>query len=353
MQPVCPSLPSSFLGFFFAVLATFFCLNPNLPAQSCQTSGDLDDATRSALTTAGQRYFAMAARGDSSSMRQNAVPSLASDFSGIEAAVKDHQKDLADAKPNLKGVFELTVEGTVPLSHGEFYCGVFGKNGQTANSAVFYLDGLQPGKYGVVLFDAASLTAQENVSFILEQAGTDWKIGGLYITPATVAGHNSEWYLAQAREYQKSGQIHNAWFYFLEARELASPLNFMATAATDNLYDQAHSVNVTDVPVGGKPADLSAGGTTYKLTSLFPEAVGNDLDLVAKYEVPDAANTNQAYQSNMAVINALVAKFPEIRSAFASVVARAVDANGHDYGTLMPMKDIKSGTTTTAADHAK
>jgi hypothetical protein len=41
------------------------------------------------------------------------------------------------------------------------------------------------------------------------------------------------------------------------------------------------------------------------------------------------------------VIKALIAKFPEFREAFAGVVARAVDPSGHDFGTLLTMKDIK------------
>jgi hypothetical protein len=43
----------------------------------------------------------------------------------------------------------------------------------------------------------------------------------------------------------------------------------------------------------------------------------------------------------MAVIKALVTKYPELRDAFAGVISRAVDPQGHDYGTLLPMKDIK------------
>ncbi len=43
----------------------------------------------------------------------------------------------------------------------------------------------------------------------------------------------------------------------------------------------------------------------------------------------------------MAVIKALIAKYPELKEAFAGVVARAVDPSGHDYGTLLAMKDIK------------
>jgi 16S rRNA G527 N7-methylase RsmG len=65
------------------------------------------------------------------------------------------------------------------------------------------------------------------------------------------------------------------------------------------------------------------------------------LDLVVKYQTADVSNTGQAFQDNMAVMKALVQKFPELREAFDGVVARAVESSGRDYGTMMPMKEIK------------
>jgi len=311
----------------------------SVQAQSCQMMNDLDDAARSATNAAGQRYFDMVVKGDVASLRQNAMPSLASDFAGIETTVKDHQQDLAGSQGTVKSVFLL--DGTTPVPHAEFYCGVFGKTGQTANSAVFYLDNLPAGKYAVVLLDANSAKGRTMASLILQQAGTDWKLGGLYIKAADVAGHNSEWFLARAREYKAKGQTHNAYFYYSEARSLISPLNFMSTLATDKLYDESQNAQPPDVPTNGKTVDLVAGTATYKLTAIFPEIVGSDLDLIVKYQTADASNTNAAYASNFAVIHALVAKYPEVRDAFAAVVARAVDPNGRDYGTLLAMKDIK------------
>jgi hypothetical protein len=307
-------------------------------AQSCQTAGDLDDATRTAITAAGQRYFGMAIRGDVASLRQNAIPGLASDFSGIETTIKDHQQDLAAAQATVKGVFLL--DGSEPAPHAEFYCGVFGKTGQTSGSAVFYLDNLPAGKYGVVLLDASSPKGRTMFSLILQHAGTDWKIGGLYIKTAQVAGHDSDWFLSRARGYKTKGQLHNAWFFYAQSRNLISPLPFMSTLATDKLYDEAQGSQPADLPVG-KTVDLTAGTATYKLISIFPEIVGNDLDLIVKYQAADISNTNQAYQGNVAVIKALAAKYPEMRDAFAAIVARAVDPSGRDYGTLLAMKDIK------------
>ena len=176
---------------------------------------------------------------------------------------------------------------------------------------------------------------------ILQQSGTDWKLGGLYLTAAQVAGHDSDWFVARARDYKTKGQMHNAWFFFVQARSMISPLPFMTTLATDKLMEESQSVRPADIPADVKTADLTVGAATYKLTALFPSKVGNDLDLIVKYSATDVSNTKLAYDGNVAVIKALVAKYPELREAFAAVVARAVEPSGRDYGTLLAMKDVK------------
>lgn len=310
-------------------------------AENCLTSGDMDAATRAGLVAAGQHDFDLVAKGDASSLRQSAIASVAGDFSGIAASIKDNQSALAGSKATTRPPFLLDTEGTQPIPHAEFFCGVFGKSGQTADSAVFYLDNLPPGRYGVVILDAPASGGTRTVSLILLEQGADWKLAGLYIRAAQSAGHDSNWFVARAREFKSKGQVHNAWLYYLDARSLISPLPFMSTAATDQLYDESQKAQPADTPAEGKTTDLAAGAATYKITALFPDAVGSDLDLVVKYQVSDIANTNQTYQKNEAVMKALVAKYPELRDAFAAVVARAVDPSGHDYGTLLEMKDIK------------
>jgi hypothetical protein len=310
-------------------------------AQTCQTASDLDDATRTAIQTAGQRIFDMAAKSDTASIKQAAAPNLAADFAGIESAVTGNHDALAGAKATLRSLFELEVEGTGPLAHGEFYCGVFGRTGQTANSAAFYLDNLQPGKYAIVVFDTATAKDRDAFSVILQKAGSDWKLAGLYIKPAAVAGHDSDWFAARAREYKAKGQAHNAWLYFLQARSLRSPLAFMSTQATEKLDEEFRSLQPADFPSEGKTADLPTGTTTHKLTAVFPAVVGDSLDLVIKYQATDVLNTNVAYQNNLAVAKAVIAKYPELKDAFVSVEVRATEPSGRDYGSLLAMKDLK------------
>jgi hypothetical protein len=310
-------------------------------AETCQTSDDLDPATRTAITTAGQRYFEMTAKDDAASLRKNAIADLAANFSGIEDTVKTHQAELAGAQARVRAIFELEAEGTASIPRAEFFCGVFNGKGQTSNSAVFVLTDLPPGKYAVAILDASSPKARAAVSFVLQLVASEWKVGGLYIKSAQLGGHDSDWFTTQARAYKTKGQMHNAWLYYLEARSLASPVPFMSTGVTDKLYDESQSALPGDFPAGGKTTDLPVGGTTYKLADIFPQAVGDDLDLVVKYEASDISNTNVTYQANVAVMKALLAKYPELKDGFAAVVARAVDRSGRDYGTMLPMKDIK------------
>jgi hypothetical protein len=313
----------------------------SLLAESCRTASDLDDATRNSLTSTSLRYFDLIAKGDSASLRAAAIPSVAGNFSGIEAVVKDNQPALAGSRATARSPFLLEVEGTAPIARAEFLCGVFGSKGQTGGSAVFYLNNLSPGKYAVVTLDASSSKGAYTLSLILEQQSSDWKLGGLYIKASRVGGHDSDWFIARAKDFQAKGRTHNAWLFYVEARSLVSPLPFMSTAATDKLYDDSQKLQPADFPADGKPVDLATGAVSYRLTALFPDAVGNDLDLIVKYQVADISNTTQAYQSNVAVMKALMTKYPELRDAFAGVVARAVDPSGRDYGTLLAMTEIK------------
>lgn len=322
-----------------AILLAF--LPGSADAQTCQTANDMDPALRTAITNAGQRYFGMAVKGDTVSLRQSAIPSLASDFVGVQNTIQEHQPDLAGAQPSVKSFFLLNAEDATLNQRAEFWCGVFNKNGQTANSAAFYLDNLPPGKYATVLIDANSAKGRTMFSEVLQQAGNDWKLGGLYIKSAQIAGHDSDWFVKQARQFKAKGQMHNAWFYYREARDLSSPLPFMTTLVTDNLYDESEAAKPTDLPAEGKAADLISGTTSYKLRAMFPQVVGTDLDLIVTYESANVSNPNIAYQDNINVMKALLTKFPEVRDAFAAVLARAVDTSGRDYGTLLAMKDIK------------
>jgi hypothetical protein len=248
---------------------------------------------------------------------------------------------LTGAKATVRPPFLLSVEGSEPLARAEFLCGVFGKSGQTKDSAEFVLPNLPPGKYGLTILDVNGAQDARTLTLVLQQAGADWKLAGFFPKSSQAAGHDTSWFTQRAGDFKGKAQNRNAWLYYREAIALSAPVDFMSTLATDQLYDEIQAAQPSDMPMNGNTVDISAGGKIYHLTEIFPLATGDDLDVEVKYQAADVSNTAHTFQENTAVIKALVAKFPEFRQAFAGVVARAVDPSGRDYGTLMAMKDIK------------
>ena len=307
-------------------------------AEECKMGSDLDAATKSALDSTAKKYYQMAAAGDAASLQAASIPAVASDFSGIQAAINEHKGDFGNSA-TVRGAYELDAPGTAPIARAEFYCGIFNSPERVA----FIIPNLPPGRYALVVLEAQGGKQPMTVSMVLQQyASGTWRLGGFYARASALAGHDGNWYLNQARAYKAKGQNHDAWLYYLAAWDLHAPVPFMSTAVLDKIGEEAQAVKPPDLPTQEQPMKLtSAGGKTYTITSLFAVPVTDGLGLVVKYQVPDISNAAQTYQDNMAVMKDLVAKYPELREGFSSIVARAVAPSGQDYGTLLAMKDLK------------
>jgi hypothetical protein len=327
---------SGWLGSCF--LAVVCLLNGPAAAQTCFTGADVDAPLRSSIERAAQQYLSMAQRGDYTGLRSSAIPSLASNFAAIESAVGEHLKDL-QGQSTISGFFVLDASlssGTLPRA--EFDCGIFNSPGRV----IFVIPNLPAGRYAVVTESVSSGNTPANLTFVLQQAGSNWQVAGLTISPQSIGGHDSNWYWTQARSYRQGGANMAAYLYYLEAWNLAAPVTFQYTAARDKIADEMQAAQPANLPSPQSPLMLTAPGKTYRITNIFAEAAGNDLDIIVKYQaLSDLSNTAAAFADNTAVIKALLAQYPELRNAFAAVVARAVAPNGKDYGTILAMKDVK------------
>lgn len=318
-------------------------------SETCSTSSDMDAGTRQALEQTAQRYFADLAQGDSAALRQNAIASVAANFGGIEAAVKEHAGAFPVTQSSVRSSFLLEALGQGTMARAEFLCGIFGPEGLTPYSVVFVLNNLPPGRYAVVILEGKTKEGSDAISFVLQQEPPmtgAWKLAGLYVATSALGGHDGKWFWEQARAYQAKGQAYNAWFYYGLARELLRPLPFMTTAELVKFDDEQQKVAPpAGLPLKG-PVDLAAeGARSFRITQMFPVPDPSDptagLDLVADYQAADVSDAQKAYLDNLAVIHALAAKYPELLQGFAGIGARAVDPAGKSYGTLLQGKDLK------------
>ena len=307
-------------------------------AETCTAASEMDSASKSSIDAAAHQMFQQMQQGDVFSLKQNSIPALSSNFGSIEQAVVSNKPRYATSNLMIKNEYLLDAPGTAPIARAEFLCGVWGQPDFTT----FVIPNLPPGRYAIVVSDLSGQTPS-SLSLILQQQGAAWKLAGYYPQPPPVAGHDGNWFLQQARSYKSQGQAHNAWFYYLMAWDRIAPLPFMDSKALDAVRQEIAQARPADMPATDKPADFSADGKTYKITTLAPFADKDDLDLVLKYQTADISNTMQVDKDNKALVNAFLARYPEYKTAFNAIVARAVAPNGQDFGTLISLKE-DSGT---------
>jgi hypothetical protein len=306
-------------------------------AETCTGGSDLDAQTRGSLETTARSVYNMAAKGNVYGLKQNSVASLANSFGGVEQVVIDNKANLASDQPALRGAYFLDATGgAATIERAEFYCGVFNSSDRTG----FVLNNLPAGKYAVVIEDAKGPSPM-TLSLVLQVVDGAWKIGGFYVKQANANGHDGQWYWDQAKQLAAKGQKHAAFFYYLEASDLLHPVSFITDPTLDKLYDEIQAATPPDVPLNGPVTLTGPDGKSYQLTSAVPLVTKDGLALLLKQTVADASDTTAAFQANMGAMKAAVSKWPETRDIFTSVVARAQDAQGRDYGSLLNMKDIK------------
>ena len=330
---------SSLRRYFLASLLVYVLISgsSSLSAQSCSTGPDLDAATKSAINSAATQFLNMSKNGDVAGLKSNAIPAITGDFSSIEQAVVSNKQYFAEGQGSITGTYLLDAsQAKAAMQRADFYCGI-----QNSPDRVdFSIPGLPPGKYAIVI-QKVNGKDPITLTLILQEMGGAWKLAGYYPRLDAIGGHDGEWYLTQARAYKAKGATHDAWFYYLTAWDLSAPVNFMSTPKLDNIAKEMQTARPSDLPSQDAPLTLTAGTKTFKVTELAAVPVDNKLDLRIRYQNANAGNSGIAFQDNMAVIKAIVAKYPELRDAFDAVIARAFDSNGQEYGTLLPVKEIK------------
>ena len=325
-----------------ALTACLLLLPTTVLAQECSQANEIEPRMRAAIDNAAAQFILYASHGDVQSLRQGAIPAIASSFDGIQRAVTQDKGQLGDQVTIRRDYYLDASKATSQLPRAEFFCGVYGSNGHTPSSASFAIPSLDPGQYALVLTNVTGGKIPYMVTVVLQNLQNQWKLAGYYPKPGEVSGHDAVWYVRQARQYKQQGQLHNAWFYYVLAWQIYSPVDFMSSLQLDKLSAEIQSARPAGIPVSEPVPLVAANGRSYNLTQAY--AVPDDhgqLSLVVKYQAADVSNTALAYQDNNAVIKAVVAKYPELRQAFTGIVARATTANGQDYGTLLAMKDIQ------------
>jgi hypothetical protein len=335
----------SHLSIAFALVLTSAVLPSTLSAQTraqeqCVTSTDMDAGARAGIEAAAQQFFTDAQSGNTAAMQQRSIAAISNSFQGIANAVQANKDKLAGGQAHIRNEWELDAPGTQTYDRAEFFCGTF----NSAQHTSFVIPGLPPGKYAVAIQDVTGTKQPFTITYVLQQDGGQWKLAGYYAKARQVGPHDGLWYWVQARDLKKQGSQHTSFFYYLTAADLLSGgVQFISTPQLEALYQEQANNVPKDIPQNPQqPVPVNLNGQTYQVMQAF--VVPDDkqgLDLVYKYSWPDISDSVKTFQQNMAFIKALVQQYPEYKQGFTNIVARAVAPNGQDFGTQLPVNEIK------------
>lgn len=307
-------------------------------AATCTTQAQMTPAERDALAGTARNLVNQVKTGNVAGLRAETIPSVAAQFGAIAAAANRLRPMVENATITVNDVYAMDAS-TEPAgkSQTEFYCG--------SPVVMLTFSNLPPGKYGLAIVHATGVPKPQQISLILsEENGSRWMLAGFLSRPMVEGGHNGIWYWRQAREYAAKNAKWSAWLYYQTAAYLLNPAQFVSSPNFQKLNREMDQAKPANAP-GARPMMLDANGSAFAIRSIGTTTEFGTLDLEVRYE-PNSAQLAElrdpvaARKQMIAVMNALLTDYPELRSAFHGIWVRAISGNASVFALDLPMNQI-------------
>jgi hypothetical protein len=296
------------------VVALLTALPGMLLAETCTTQSQMAPADRSALTATALSFAGWVKSNDAAGVKASTIPEFAQNFDTIATAITITAPKIAGDALAVTGLYILDATSYTGTKDAQFFCTL---NASTSE-AIFSLPSLPAGRYALATVRAQGAAATWNLSFVLRQSGSTWQLAGFIPKPATAAGHDGLWYWTQARIYAKQKQRWNAWLYYVEADVLLSPVDFVSSTNRDKL--RAEQTDAIPLPLQANGISAASPLTvgTFAFTAIGTQEPLDErsLELALHITATDVSNPAAARARSMLAVAALLAAYPELRSAF-------------------------------------
>ena len=316
-------------------------------AEKCTTQSAMTATDREALAAAAHTMADKVLANDSPGLRTITIAQFSNNFGAIQEAVGNASTKVKGATMVVEQVYLLDAsdlkagaDGATPPA--QFYC--------TLNKSIagvdFSIPGLPPGKYGFAIVETRGIAAPWRLSFLLQQEGGQWKMGGFYPKPMTAAGHDGLWYWTEARRMAKSKEQWNAWLYYQQAEALLNPTGLIQSTHLEKLHTEQTAATPPAASEGVSPnAPLVVKGTDgmeYHFTGLtVDDSLAKDkVDVMAHLKVEQIGDPVAARKRNTDAMSALLATYPELRKGFHGVWVFAEATGQSPYATELAMNEI-------------
>ena len=312
-----------------AVLACGLMAAPaGLQAASCTTQAEMTPTDRDALAATGQRLGLAVINQDEGALQASLLPSVIKDWDGIRAAIEQGAPDVKGGQLQLRNLYLMDASTLKAAEDMQFFC----SNATGSTTVTISMRALPPGRYAVILADAPGSPLSGQIAFILGWDENAWKLGGAFIRPGVLEGHDGVWYWQHARE-MASQSPWAAYFSYEAARYLLLPVDFISSPNLDKL-DQEQG-QLKNAPGDAFPYSVSAGDRTWKIDGMRFDPSLREPDVSATYESAGVGDPAAQRTEAIAVLGALLKAQPALRQSFHGMWAYA--SNG---GKVTPVMEL-------------
>ncbi len=304
-------------------------------ATSCTAQAELGSLDRDALSAAAGRVAAAVLAQDFNALQANLLPQEASEWDGIRATVEQAAPLVKGGQIKLRDVYLLDASDQTATEDTQFFC----SNAAGSLTISITMNALPPGRYAVVLADAAGapLAGQMGLVLAWDGAATQWKLAGLTVRPGDFDGHDGVWYWQRARELARS-EPWSAWFSYDVARYLLLPVDILTSPNLEKL--EKEQSDISPAPASQLPLTLADGDRTWKINAVALDASLHEADLGVAYDSTGVTDAAALRTEATAVMSTFLKAHPDIRANFHGLWAYAEKDGKRTPVMELPMKEI-------------
>lgn len=340
-------IPKSFyrqIAHFGLAAAAVLCFAPQAKAVSCLTESQMTNGQRAEFVRAMRALEAPIQAGNTDGVKALTIAPVAANFEGIAQSVQALSGQIQGASFTVNSMYLLNAADVkAGTEETQFFCSV----GSSPLVVTITIPQLPAGVYLLALTHATGVEHPQQVSMILQQEQTAnddkgpsaWKLAGFFARPMTLGGKDGLWYWTKGREYLKSKDDWNAYFYLQTAAFLLTPVDFLSSPNLEKLQREMQAVRPAGLP-GQTPMVLEAYGKSFYITGLRTDAFSGELDLVVNYRTKSVTDPVATRTEIIEVMKALLTAHPEIRQAFHGLWVYAEAENQRPFAIEMAIADV-------------
>lgn len=314
--------------------------------ETCTPQSQMQPSDRNDLAAAAKMLATAIQADDQASVKATTIVEFSTNFGQLGEAI-------GRIAPKLKGgavvveqlylldasLLKRNPDGSSP--DAQFFCSL----NRTTSEADFNIPGLPPGRYAFAIVEIEA-AAPYRLSLLLRQDAGKWLMAGFYPKATTAAGHDGLWFWKEARTYTAQKHPWAAWLYYQEARSLLEPAGFVDSTHLEKLKTELATAAPPAAAEGvGQDNPLvvkGADGVEYRFTGIFVDNTldPRNLDVALHMKVDALTDAAAARKRNVAAASAVLASYPELKTAFHGVWIFAEAQGQNPYATELSMAEI-------------